>query len=96
MHETNKSMAAIRHSKAAANQVYGLTQYEDRGPFPLNFTLVATNTLQIQFDRQFIYKGHENNTGNHYQNGARIHHYLAHQCLARQCLAHKKLSKPIL
>ena len=65
MHENEKQPVASRLAKASANQIYGLKQFEGRGPFPVEFKAVnGANRLHISYDKGFRYKGQADKSGN--------------------------------
>ena len=65
MHEAVKQPVALRLAKASANQVYGLAQYESRGPFPVEFKVSGdlSNQIQIVYDKPLKYAPGSENSG---------------------------------
>ena len=69
IHEPDKYMVGLRASKAAANQIYGIKEFQDRGPFPSSFKAIpgsktSPHLLQISYDKPINYSGSDQNSGN--------------------------------
>ena len=65
MHEADKLPIGIRLAKATANQIYGLKDYEERGPFPQEFKVQnGTNNLIIVYDKPIQFHVENGFSGN--------------------------------